>query len=198
MRIDNAAAGIKDLSGRFEQRKFTALLMEPLISSGQVRSAGPVVRWDTQEPSAIVLYADRDELRLYYPDQKLEEIYPIDQRMSDLLNSPLPRLSTIKAHFTIAAASADDLRDLPGGAGTLGLRLTPIDAELTAHIHQVIVVLDISTGLTVAVRTIDADDDHTDIIFSDMHVNTGINERSLDLVLPAGTAISRPLAGPSK
>jgi outer membrane lipoprotein-sorting protein len=192
--IDHAAAGIKDLTARFEQRKFTALLTKPLISSGLVRGAGAVVRWDTREPAPSVLYADRAELRLYYPDQKLEEIYPVDQRMSDLLASPLPRLSTIKEHFTIEIASPGDVADLPHGDATLALRLTPIDAALAAHLRQVFVVLDVHTGLALAIRTIDPDDDRTDITFSDMRVNTGLDEASVDLAVPAGTAISRPLA----
>jgi outer membrane lipoprotein-sorting protein len=192
--VDQAAARIRDLTAHFEQRKFTAMLLQPLISSGQVRSAGSVVRWDTQVPSEIVLYANRSELRLYYPDQKLEEIYPIDQRMSDLLSSPLPRLSTIKEHFTIEAAKAGDLTDLPGGGATLALRLTPADASLAAHVRRVIVVLDTKTGVALAVRTIDPDDDHTDILFSDVRLNTGLDEHSLDLAVPPETTISHPLA----
>lgn len=193
-RIDRAAAGIKDMTARFEQRKFTALLTKPLISSGLVRSAGSVVRWDTRQPAAIVLYANQAELRLYYPDQKLEEIYPVDQRMSDLLNSPVPRLSTISGHFTIEAADSGDVADLPHGAETLALRLTPADPALAEHLRRAIVVLDVNAGLAVAIRTIDPDDDHTDILFSDLHVNTGLDERSLDLAVPGGTMISHPLA----
>jgi len=194
--IDRAAGRIKDLTAHFEQRKFTALLIKPLISSGQVRGAGSVVRWDTQLPAPIVLYADRDELRLYYPDQKAEEIYPIDQRMSDLLSSPLPRLSTIKEHFTIELADPGDLADLPrrDPVTMLALRLTPADATLAAHVRRVIVVLEMNTGLSLAVRTIDPDDDHTDIIFSDIRVNTGFDEQSLEPAVPADTAISHPLA----
>jgi outer membrane lipoprotein-sorting protein len=192
--VDDAAAHIKDLTAHFEQRKYTALLTEPLISSGQVRSAGSVVRWDTQEPSAIVLYANRTQLRLYYPDQKLEEIYAIDRRMSDLLSSPLPRLSTIKEHFTIEVAGADDLTGLPSSGATLSLRLTPDDAALAAHVRRVIVVLDMKTGTAVAVRTIDPDDDHTDIIFSAVQINSGLDEQSLELAVPAETTISHPMA----
>jgi outer membrane lipoprotein-sorting protein len=195
--IDSLAGQIKDLSARFEQKKFTALLKKPLVSSGTVRAAGLAVRWDTELPEPCVLYADEKNLRLYYPDEKSEEIYPMDQRWSDLLSSPLPRLGAIEGHFTIHRAAPDELT---GGLATasdrrfsLTLRLLPSDAELAKHVGQVIVVLDEKTGMARAVETTDADGDRTQMVFSDIHVNVGLNPADLELHVPPDTAVSHPM-----
>jgi outer membrane lipoprotein-sorting protein len=195
-KIDVAAATIKDMSAHFQQRKFTSLLVKPLVSTGRVRSCGSVVRWDTQQPQPAVLYADKLELRLYYPEQKLEEVYPLDQRLGDLIASPLPRLAAIRDHFNIARAAPGDLADgleQTTSAEILTLRLTPIDHALAQHVQAVIVVLDVKTGLSMAVRTIDPDGDRTDMMFSGVRLNTGLDPSALQLNVPADTMISHPL-----
>jgi len=187
--IDASARQVKDMSAHFEQDKFTALLKKPLVSTGTVQSAGSAIRWDTEHPEPCTLYADQTQFILYYPSQKLEEIYPIDQRIGDLLTSPLPRLAAIKEHFAIAPAGPND----SGGAGSLALRLTPIDPELAKHIQFVIVVLDVKTGLTLKVQTVDADGDRTQITFSDMRTNIGLEPSGLELKVPGDVTVSHPL-----
>ena len=81
--IDARGAKIKDFSSDFRQEKFTALLKKPLVSSGLVRVSGQVIRWDTKQPENQVLYSDGHEVRMYYPAQKLLEIYTIDQRLGE-------------------------------------------------------------------------------------------------------------------
>jgi outer membrane lipoprotein-sorting protein len=198
VQIDAAAGGVKDLSARFEQDKFTALLKKPLISTGTVRCAGAVIRWDTQQPEPCTLYADQSQLILYYPGQKLEEIYAIDQRLGDLLSSPLPRLGTIEKHFAIEPATADDLANgmaqaVSAHPGAVVLQLTPTDAELARHIERVVVALDPATGLTLMVQTTDSDGDRTQITFSDLPANSGIDAASLALKVPIDTTVSHPL-----
>src|SRR5262249_3380286 len=150
-----AAAKIKDITAHFQQRKFTALLKNPLVSSGTARAAGSVARWDTTQPTPCSLYADQRELCLYYPDERLEEIYSIDQRLGDLLSSPMPRLPAIQRHFSIERADAADLPGAPpwsaDSPSTLALRLVPTDAQLSQHVRQVLVLLDRQTGMSLAV-----------------------------------------------
>ncbi|HTW94813.1 MAG TPA: outer membrane lipoprotein carrier protein LolA [Tepidisphaeraceae bacterium] len=187
---DAQAAKITDLTAHFVQEKQTAMLKEPLVSSGTVRVAGSVVRWDTQKPSPCVLYAGEGELRFYYPQQDLEEIYPIEKRYADLLASPLPRLKTIREHFDIAPLAetrpADD---------TLRLKLTPRDASLQADVQEVDVWLDTHNGVATTVVTTDPDGDVTTIHFTDLRINTGITPADLQLTVPPGTRISHPLSG---
>jgi outer membrane lipoprotein-sorting protein len=149
---------------------------------------GPVVRWDTEQPEPAVLHSDGREIRLYYPRQSVVEVYPIDRRLSDLAASPLPRLAALREHFRIE----------PGGtprdpARTIEIRLTPTDKLLAEHVDQVRVTLDVPSACVTQVEMFDADGDTTVIQFTDVKTNTGIKDSELDLVLPAGTKVSRPL-----
>ena len=190
--IDRRSAQISDLTATFEQQKFTALLRKPLTSTGVVRVKGAVSRWDTKKPEPAVLHADRREIRMYYPRQKVVEVYPIDRRLSELAASPLPRLAALRQHFTIERHAG------PAGGATanqLPLRLLPKDDFLKEHVDEVRVVLDVATACVVSVEVLDADGDRTLIRFDGVKLNTGLKEADLSLEMPVGTRVSRPLDG---
>jgi outer membrane lipoprotein-sorting protein len=189
--IDRRAGRAADLSGRFRQEKHTALLKKPLVSTGRIRMKGPVVRWDTERPEPAVLHSDGREIRLYYPRQSVVEVYPIDRRLADLAASPLPRLAALREHFRIE----------PGGtprdpAGAIEIRLVPTDKMLAEHVDEVRVTLDVPSACVTKVEMFDADGDTTLIQFTDVKTNTGIRDSDLELTVPAGTKVSRPLGDP--
>ena len=194
--IDRRAAVATDLSGRFTQEKHTALLRKPLVSSGRIRMKGNVVRWDTESPEPAVLRSDGREIRLYYPKQSVVEVYPIDRRLSDLAASPLPRLDALRQHFRIGALPAERVaKEERGDANRLSLLLVPTEESLAQHVDEVRVTLDVAAAYVVRVEMDDADGDRTVIRFGEVKTNTGLKDSELDLVLPAGTKVSRPLDG---
>jgi len=188
--IDRRAGQAQDLSGRFTQEKHTALLKKPLASAGRIRMKGAVVRWDTESPEPGVLYSDGREIRMYYPKQATVEVYPIDRRLSDLAASPLPRLDILRRHFRIERGA-----EAPRDDKTVELKLTPTDESLAQHVDEVRVTLDVAAACVTKVEMLDADGDRTLIRFTDLRTNTGMKEGDLDLKLPAGTKVSRPLEG---
>ena len=199
--VDARAGDVQDLFAHFKQEKFTALLKRPLVSSGTVRVKGTKVKWDTEKPEPAVLYLDAAQIKLYYPKQKLVEIYPIDRRLSDLAASPLPRLQTLRQHFWIEQIPLKEF----GTAGAtdeqqIALKLTPKDASLAEHVQFVRVLLDVKNAHILTAETTDAADvgeeaDRTLITFSDVKTNAGLKDQDLDLVVPKGTKESRPLEG---
>jgi outer membrane lipoprotein-sorting protein len=194
--VDRRAGRAADLAGRFRQEKHTALLKKPMVSAGRIRMKGPVVRWDTEAPEPGVLYSDGREIRMYYPRQSTVEVYPIDQRLSDLAASPLPRLAVLRQHFKIEPAPPKPQRDTPrDDPSQLEIRLTPNDTYLAEHVEEVRVTLDTAAARVTAVDMLDTDGDRTVIRFTDLKTDTGIKAGDLDLVLPAGTKVSRPLDG---
>jgi outer membrane lipoprotein-sorting protein len=194
--IDQRAGRTADLAGRFTQEKHTALLRKPLVSSGRIRMKGNVVRWDTEAPEPAVLHSDGREIRLFYPKQAVVEVYPIDRRLSDLAASPLPRLDALRQHFRIERLPADRLsKEDRGNAERLSLRLVPTDDSLSQHVDEVRVTLDVAGAHVVWVEMDDTDGDRTVIRFGDVKTNTGLKDSELNLVLPAGTKVSRPLDG---
>jgi outer membrane lipoprotein-sorting protein len=191
--IDARAAKIKDFTAGFRQEKFTALLKKPLVSDGVVRVAGAVIRWDTRRPEPAVLYSDAREVRMYYPSQKLLEIYPIDKRLGDLAASPLPKLGTLREHFTLERAADVKSFKPPEGRRTLALRLVPREEALREHVESVHVLLDVAAAHILELEVVDADGDRTHVTFSGFRLDTGIKPADLALDVPADTTVSRPL-----
>jgi outer membrane lipoprotein-sorting protein len=190
--IDARAAKIKDFTSDFRQEKFTALLKKPLVSTGTVRVAGPVIRWDTKQPEAAVLHSDGKEVRMFYPEQKLLEIYWIDQRLGELASSPLPRLKTLRQHFTIERGDGKGF-SAPKNREVLPLRLVPSEESLREHVQAVNVLLDVRAAHILELEIIDADGDRTHVSFSAVRLDTGLKPDDLDLDVPEDTTVSRPL-----
>ena len=190
--IDARAAKIKDFTADFRQEKFTALLKKPLVSDGQVRVSGPIIRWDTRKPEPAVLYSDGKEVRMFYPAQKLLEVYPIDRRLGDLAASPLPRLGTLREHFALARSDGKSFKP-PKGRQALTLQLTPLEASLREHVDVVNVLLDIEAAHILELEIVDADGDRTQVSFSRVRLDTGVRPDDLKLDVPPDTTVSRPL-----
>ena len=198
--IDRRAGHTRDLTARFEQQKFTALLKKPLVSAGRVRMKGSVVRWDTESPEPVVLHSDGREISMFYPRQRVVEVYPIDRRITDLAASPLPRLAVLREHFRIERAdpthtAGPDVENNAGRGERIPLRLTPTDEFLREHVEQVLVVLDADQACVVSVRVDDADGDRTLMRFSDIQLDAGLKDSDVALSIPSGTKVSRPLEG---
>jgi outer membrane lipoprotein-sorting protein len=191
--IDQRAGQIKSLSAHFEQQKFTALLRKPLESNGRIRIKGPVIRWDTAQPEPSVLYIDQGEARVYYPNQKTLEVYPLDKRLADLAASPLPRLDVLKERFSIEQIPVEDLDKSGAGKDLVALRLMPKDASIAEHVKQVCVLLDIGKAYIMMAEVTDSDGDRTVLSFKDVQLNVDVGE--LALVVPPGTAVTHPLEG---
>ena len=66
------------------------------------------------------------------------------------------------------------------------------------HLRQVDVVLDTTTAFIVRVEMLDPDGDRTVISFSNFRPNMGLEGMDVELTIPAGTQIVRPLAGLEK
>lgn len=191
--IDERAGQIKSLSAHYDQQKFTALLRKPLESNGRIRIKGPVIRWDTAQPEPSVLFIDQGEARVYYPNQKTLEVYPLDKRLADLAASPLPRLDVLKERFSIEQMPVESLDKSAAGTDLVGLRLTPKDASIAEHIRQVCVLLDIRKAYIMKAEVTDSDGDRTVLSFKDVQLNVDVGD--LALVVPPGTAVTHPLEG---
>jgi hypothetical protein len=151
--------------------------------------------WDTRQPEPTLMRIDPTEVRLLYPRQKVVEIYPIDQRMASLAASPMPRLDVLTRYFAIQPISDPQALwpDVPQNPSHLALRLRPTDPALREHIQEVCVLLDIPSGFVLRAQTIDADGDRTTLAFSNVRTDAGLSDRELELEIPAGVEVTRPL-----
>ena len=191
--VDAAIAKVLDLRADFEQRRHTPLLKKPIISSGVVMSKDDRVRWDTVAPRASSIVMAAGEIRMYYPADKLLEVYPVGEGFKDLAGAPLPRLSVLKRRFDIAPLTPKDLGVNDEDPRLLAVLLTPKLDELRKHVASVKLLIDESRPAATKVVMTDPEGEETEISFTNVRLNAGVNADELDLKLPEGVRISRPL-----
>jgi outer membrane lipoprotein-sorting protein len=191
--VNARAANVHDILADFTQEKFTSLLKKPLVSKGVIRATTSVMRWETTSPEPTVMRIDVNSAAIYYPQEKLEEVYPITGQLGSLAASPLPRLDVLAKHFHFAAENANALDPATDDQKCLALKMTPIDESLREHVQQVRVLIDVATGLMLRVEVADADGDRTVISFSNVRVNTNPPDPALPIDLPPGVKVERPL-----
>ena len=195
-RFDEKTAAIDDLSAEFEQQKHSSLLRKPMISRGQVRVHGEVIRWDTREPIESVIRVDETDARIYYPDQKLLEVYDLGADLRFLAGSPVPRLSTLGEQFEIAPDDGADLDEsVTMRAGALVVSLVPRDERLAARIKRIRLVLDEHVGVMRLFEIVDRQGDRSVVQFREIRINTGLEQSDVELRVPAGVRVSRPFGG---
>ena len=186
--INERGAKIEHLTADFQQEKFTPLLNRPLVSKGTITVSGPRMLWNTSAPEPTVMLIGEREVELYYPKQKVVEIYPMDERLGSLAASPLPRLDVLKRFFTFQEIPAESTAD------KLALKLTPSDPSLATHLEHVQVLLDVQAGYILRAEMLDADGDRTVIAFS--NIETGKQPAGeLKIDRPADVKVTRPLDG---
>jgi len=186
--------GIRDLTTDFEEQKFSTLLKKPLVSKGKMRVVGVRSRWDTMSPKPSSMVVDPAEIRIYYPDRSTVEVYRVDEKLKWLTVWPLPNLSVLVVRFFIERIPVAESRDTYSVGPWLGLRLRPRDEVVGEYLRLVDVVLNTATALVVRVEILNADGDRTIISFSNARTNIGLDEKDVELVVPAGTQTVRPLA----
>jgi outer membrane lipoprotein-sorting protein len=193
--IDQKVSRIKDLRADFRQEKQTALLKKPLVSSGSLAVKGSRTLWKTVEPEPTEMLIDGDQIEIFYPKEKVLEIYPIQGQLGALAASPLPRLEVLEKFFAFERIAVAELK--PGGSEKelLAVKLTPMEESLAKHVRQVEVLLDRHSGFVFEARTLDTGGDRTTLRFSHFQTNTGLSDSALELHVPKGTTISRPLEG---
>ncbi len=189
--IDAHAATITDLTASFEQAKKSVLLKKPLVSKGTVRVKGSRVLWNTSSPHPTAMLLESTRLSIFYPEQRVLEVYDLDDALRRVATTPLPRLEAVNEQFEISRSP----RQPADPARLLSIDLSPRGEELRARIRSVRVTIDRSTGLAAEIDMTDIDGEETVITFSDARVNQGVSDRDLDLGVPEGTRISKPLEG---
>lgn len=195
-------AEINDLSARFSQKRYSPLLKKPIASSGIYRSIAGLARWDTQTPHDSAMVIQTDRLEIYYPDQNTLEVYPIEQRLGDLLASPQPDVDQWLASFKLGQAMpealSEPMREAVGikenADDYLLISLTPREEEIAKLIARLVVVVDKKTGLSRAMAWSSKDGgERTEIVFDRVRLNTQIKRADLLLDLPDTTKVVYPL-----
>ncbi|CAN5825899.1 hypothetical protein BH11PLA1_BH11PLA1_00800 [soil metagenome] len=189
--LDLALARVESMRADFVQRKKTAMLKKPIESSGTLVALGPVVKWETTKPNASSLRVGDGELRLFYPADKLLEVYPAEGDARALAGVPLPRLAVLRERFDIVDGGVG--KGEAGKEGDLVLVLTPREGKLKRAIRSLRVEIDPAGPGARRVVIVDGDGDTTEITFTNVRVNSGVSAADVELVTPKGTKVVHPL-----
>jgi len=192
-RVDAAMATVRDIRADFEQRKQTVMLKKPLVSKGHLLGKADTVLWETREPRPMSMLVTNDDISMYYPADKLVEVYRLDARFREAAGGPLPRLGPLKERFELAEVDPRDVGVVGATDGLLALGLTPKSDELRRHIKSVHVLIDERVPCATRVIITDPDGEQTEIRFSNVRINTGVADADLKLHLPNGVRTSRPI-----
>lgn len=188
----------------FRQEKFTPLLREPIKSTGRVRIAegialgdnasggdtsggGGVSRWDTEAPYASTMLIAHGELKLHYPEQQSLEIYELGDRLDALAASPVPDLAVLRENFEI------DSSGWTKGNQLLSLTLLPKSDAMRDALEEITVDIDPALGSMRRLSMTDLDGETTVMHFENIQLNLDLDPADLELDVPEGTQIIRPL-----
>ena len=192
--LDRQGDSVRDLSARYEERKLTAILKAPMVTTGRVRIVGARARWDADAPHSTVTLVDPNEVRIYYPERSTVEVYPISAQLQFPTVSPLPRWKELSRHFRMESRSATKEESELDASSHLFLSLIPLQSPLRDHVATINVAIERSTGLLHRAEITDPDGDRTVMRFSNVQTNTGTKLTDLDLALPDGTVVTWPLS----
>lgn len=198
--LDAKMAKVVDLRASFEQRKKTALLKKPIVSSGTLSCKGESVLWRTTKPRESQLLVTPDKVTVHYPADRLAEVYPVGARFRDAAGGPLPRLPKLREKFEMREMTGDEMKALgvDGAPDRLCVVMTPKSEDLKKYVAMVRVVIDTKVPCADRVVVSDPEGDETEIRFSSVTINVGMKDTELELALPEGTKVSTPGAATAK
>jgi outer membrane lipoprotein-sorting protein len=193
--LDGKLAGVGDLTADFTERKWTALLKKPLLSTGTVRVKPPRMRWETAVPHRSVMTMDDAEIRILYPDRNTIEAYPLGGAMRFPAMSPLPRLAQLQEQFELSRMPESDAD--AASEGLLAVRLVPRDESLAEHVIRIDVWIDRETACAERVVLHDTDGDRTEISFTHVRTNVGLSDEDVTIAARRDVKVTYPL-GPNR
>lgn len=184
-RVITDAEPVRALHARFEQRKLTALLRNPITSSGTVQHAEGVTRWDTSEPYASVMVVTEGKLELYYPEQGVLEVYELGDAFSTMALSPAPDLEELRRMFEVRALEESD--------EVLTVTLVPAAPETAEVLSLVVMEVDRRLACLHRVEFTNPDDEVTTIRFDAIELNPDLDREALRMDVPEDTTVVYPL-----
>lgn len=193
-RMAKVAEAIENVRAEFRQVRRTPLLRRPLESRGTIRLTRDLVIWETEQPSRLAMTVAEGEVRLYYPDERLLEIYPLENHLAAAAASPLLRPDRLRGTFEIEFVPPEPESEPrePEVRDRVRLKLTPRDERLRRRIESIVVEVEEETALVRWAEVRGVDGERTEFLFD--AVETNVDEPIDDPTrpVPKGTTISRP------
>lgn len=168
-------ADIKTVSARFMQEKHTKLLTKPIRSSGRFFYKQPdMIRWEYSGSVNMQVIYNGKELWLYYPELK----------EADRLNG-MPQYSSLM-HFDVSSLAGDYAISARKDKNVSLLSLVP---KIKGPVRQIEMEFPGQSSFPRMIKLTDSNNEETVIIFSDVQLNTVIQDNTFRFIPEKGVTI---------
>lgn len=179
-RVSQMQATTKTLQASFEQRRNSRLLAAPSISRGRFYYQAPdEVRWDYESPRQMTVLIAKGVATTYRPAEKRAErieLARVQRRVFRFLGAAEP-LERLKRYFSFT------LRDRGAGSNYV-LELDPVTHQIKKRLKDVVLEIDRTTFMPVAVSYSEPDGDSTAYAFSGIERNQPLPAGLFTLDIP--------------
>jgi outer membrane lipoprotein-sorting protein len=180
----------KTLSAHVVQSRKTALLDEPIVSSGTLyyRKEPARLVFRLTSPQVSEVHLDASAYQVYRPDEKrLERFEFEDQSISGkLLLAFQPKADEIGKAFSIRKGASRP--------GEVEIVLEPTDPKVRKRIVRLALTLDEKDSLLRRIATVDADGDEIRFDLSEVTIDPPLDPATFELRVPEGTRVLKQAA----
>lgn len=175
----------KTLSAKMVQSRKTAILDQPIVSSGTLfyrREPGRLV-FRMTEPRVTEIHVDKSAYQVYRPDEKrLERIeFENDAVLGRLLMVFEPRSEEIGKAFRVSKGE--------GAKGEIEILLEALDEKVKKRLTRISLSLDEKDASLKRITTVDAEGDEVRLELSELKLNPELDAAAFELKVPEGTRI---------
>ena len=191
-RIRMASAARKTMEADFTQVKESALLAEPIESSGVFTYQAPDrARWEYVQPEPVSLVILGEQMIAWYPDLERAEKYQVGKQSQKVLEylGASASIITLLDYFDVYLHAPEDPTQ------PYKLRLEPRYKRIEKRIKELEIWVEPEGYLPVRLRYVEADDDVTEYRFENFRLNEEIPPERFEIELPAGVEIEERQLG---
>lgn len=180
---------MRSLSASFTQKRRTALLDEPITSSGKLYYRREPARlvFEVARPNKASIHFDGKTYQVYRPAEKqLEQFELEDSEMARWLFMAFhPKVEEIEKSFTIKSGGSKD--------GTIDVVLEPTEEKLLKVIAKLTLTIaregDAGDALLRRITYVDPEQEEVSFELSDAHLNPELAADAFELRIPDGVRI---------
>jgi len=196
-RMDQAAAGFRDLAAEFQRTTYTAVLNDASRESGRlwIQRSGArqtSMRLEFEGPNPRSLAFDGTRGQIYYPKIQTVQIYELGKYRSLVDRFLLLGFGTagqeVARSYAIRVAGGEAV----AGRQATRLELTPKAAEVLQYIERVELWIPEDGGYPVQQKFLQPGGDYALVMYSGIRWNPNLPEAQLKLALPPGVKREYP------
>lgn len=184
-RVVGSQRAVRTLQADFVQLKRSELLLEAAESSGIFLFRAPdLVRWNYLRPDSMIVLFTEDTVTTYLPQQSRAERLKVSgkQRRFVRVIAGTQPLDDLTQNFAVTLAD-------PGGEAPYHLTLRPVTSMLKKRLRSVEIEIDRTLFLPVVVEYTEVDGDSTRYEFSNLVINSPIDDAQFRLDLGSGVRL---------